>query len=157
MSKTKPQLVALPPLEEADDWRYARALALEVDHRQLERWLACNSITTELLAESGRATAAACSGMRPATSASSATTSPTRSGNSGRPPGEIGRAPAGVPRAHRRWRDRRCCGGRRTTPTSALACAEGRPPDALERTDARPPVHWFERLFGAPVDTRRPW
>ena len=59
MAKAKPQLTVLPPLEDAEDWRIARAMALEVDHRQLERWIACNSVTQELLAESGRGRAAA--------------------------------------------------------------------------------------------------
>ena len=37
------------------------------------------------------------------------------------------------------------------------ACREGRPPDALERRGHGGRVHWFKRLFGAPVEVRRPW
>lgn len=56
----KPKLAALPPLvDDTEDWRHSRALALEVDHRQLERWIACSQITQELLYESGRQRAAA--------------------------------------------------------------------------------------------------
>lgn len=52
--KAKPSLTVLPPLDEAEDWRCAQAVAEEVYVRSFERGLGIEGINQELLQELGQ-------------------------------------------------------------------------------------------------------